>query len=147
MSKIETTSKVSLKLSSRINLGRQGARTELSTLDTAHKSPHIPEKAIPDQKEPTATATTNNAPLPQDHKRNTTEALQQAKPRKTSRTRTEPPTPDTTHKPPHSPERANQIILSLILYPPIPTPPRQTRSTATERNNAKNSGFQGMQQH
>ena len=35
MSKIETTSKVSLKLTSRVNLGRRGARAKLSTLDTA----------------------------------------------------------------------------------------------------------------
>ena len=45
MSKIETTSKVSLKLASRINLGRQGMRAELSTLDTAHKPPPPPTPA------------------------------------------------------------------------------------------------------
>ena len=37
MSKIETTSKVSVKPPSRINLERRSARAELSTLDTAHK--------------------------------------------------------------------------------------------------------------
>ena len=38
MSKIETTSKVSLKLPSRINLGRRGARARRALdLDTAHK--------------------------------------------------------------------------------------------------------------
>ena len=40
MSKTKTTSKVSLKLSSRINLEKQGARSDLSTLDTAHKLPY-----------------------------------------------------------------------------------------------------------
>ena len=35
MSKMETTSKVSLELPSRINLERPGARVELSTLDTS----------------------------------------------------------------------------------------------------------------
>ena len=35
-SKIKTTSKMSLKLSRRINLLRRGTRTKLSTLDTAH---------------------------------------------------------------------------------------------------------------
>ena len=39
MYKIETTSKVSQKLTRKINLGRQGARAELSTLDTAHRPP------------------------------------------------------------------------------------------------------------
>ena len=45
MSKFETISKVSLKLPSRINLGRRGVRAELWTLDTAHKLPHSPERA------------------------------------------------------------------------------------------------------
>ena len=40
MSKIENTSKVSLKFPNRINLGRRGVRAELSTLDPAHKLPH-----------------------------------------------------------------------------------------------------------
>ena len=44
MSKIETTSKVSLKLTSKINLGRQGARNELSILDTAYKPIHSLER-------------------------------------------------------------------------------------------------------
>ena len=44
MSKIETTSKVSLKLTSRINLGMQGARNELSILDTAYKPFHSLER-------------------------------------------------------------------------------------------------------
>ena len=44
MSKIETTSKVSLKLTSKINLGRQGARNELSILDTAYKPFHSLER-------------------------------------------------------------------------------------------------------
>ena len=37
MSKMETISKVSLELPSRIKLERRGARVELSTLDTSHK--------------------------------------------------------------------------------------------------------------
>ena len=41
MSKIETTIKVSLKLPRRINLGRQGARAELSTW-TMPISPPLP---------------------------------------------------------------------------------------------------------
>ena len=45
MSKIQTTSKVSPKLPSMINLGRQGKRAWLSTLDTAHKLPDSPERA------------------------------------------------------------------------------------------------------
>ena len=124
MSKIETTSKVSLKLPSRMTWEGK-ARASSSRLWTQPTSPpHTPEKAIPGQKEATATATTNNTPPPppQDHKQNATEAFQQAKPRKKSRTRAEPPTLDTTHKVPHSPERANQIILSLILYPRYPNP-------------------------
>ena len=40
MSKTKTTSQVSLKLPSRINLEKQGARSDLSTLDTAHKLPY-----------------------------------------------------------------------------------------------------------
>ena len=47
MSKIETASKLSLKLTSRIKLGRRGARAELSTLDTDHKHYplHSPKRA------------------------------------------------------------------------------------------------------
>ena len=45
MSKIETTSKVSRKLTSRINLWRQGARAKLPTLETAHKHPPPPPTA------------------------------------------------------------------------------------------------------
>ena len=48
MSKIETASKLSLKLTSSIKLGRRGARAELSTLDTDHKPPlllHSPKRA------------------------------------------------------------------------------------------------------
>ena len=48
MYKIETTSKVSQKLTRKINLGRQGARAELSTLDTAPKLLHSPERAKTD---------------------------------------------------------------------------------------------------
>ena len=47
MSKIETTSKVSMKLVSRINIGTRGARAELSALYTAHKPPHSLERANP----------------------------------------------------------------------------------------------------
>ena len=39
MSKIETTSKVSLKLTSSIDPERQGAHTKLSILDIVHKPP------------------------------------------------------------------------------------------------------------
>ena len=45
MSKIKTTNKVSLKLPSRINLGRRGTHPEFATLDTAHKLPRSPERA------------------------------------------------------------------------------------------------------
>ena len=52
MSKTETTSKVSLKLRSRMNLWRRGTPTELSILDTAHKlappSPNRPQAPITD---------------------------------------------------------------------------------------------------
>ena len=41
LSKMEITSKVSLRLTSRINLGRRGARAELSTL-AQPKTPHPP---------------------------------------------------------------------------------------------------------
>ena len=45
MLKIETTSKMSLKLRYRINLrGKACARAQLSTLDTAHKIPHSLER-------------------------------------------------------------------------------------------------------
>ena len=47
MPKIETTSKASLRLLSRINLGRRGACTKLSTLDTAHKPPHSVKRVVP----------------------------------------------------------------------------------------------------
>ena len=38
--KSETTSKVSLTFTSRVNLGRRAACAEPSTLDTAHRLPH-----------------------------------------------------------------------------------------------------------
>ena len=37
MSKMEITSKLSVELTTRINLGRQGAHAQLSILDIAHK--------------------------------------------------------------------------------------------------------------
>ena len=46
MSKIKTTSKVSLKLPSWLNLGRRGACTELLTPDTGHESPPTPLKGL-----------------------------------------------------------------------------------------------------
>ena len=42
MSKIETTSQVSVGLTSRINLRKQGAPAGLLPLDTAHKHPPPP---------------------------------------------------------------------------------------------------------
>ena len=39
MSKIETTSQVSVRLTSRINLRKQGTPADLLPLDTAHKHP------------------------------------------------------------------------------------------------------------
>ena len=50
MSKIETTSKVSLEITSRINLGRQCKRAELSILDTAHKPPSRHSPRHPENK-------------------------------------------------------------------------------------------------
>ena len=47
MSQIEITSNVTLKLTSWINLGRRGARAELSTLGTACKLQSPPPPAIP----------------------------------------------------------------------------------------------------
>ena len=41
MSKFKTTSKVSLKLPSKLNVGWWGARAKPSTLDTAHKHPTV----------------------------------------------------------------------------------------------------------
>ena len=63
MSKVETTSKVSLKLPSRINLDKQGAPAEFSTLDTAHKPPlprYSPERA----KDPSIQNALPNIPSP-----------------------------------------------------------------------------------
>ena len=72
MCKIETTtsklstSNVSLKLTSRINLGRQGARAEVSTLDTAHKAPPSPtawQGLTPGQLRPIVPTGTINKPF------------------------------------------------------------------------------------
>ena len=52
VSKIETTSNVTLKLISRINLGRRGAGNELWTLDTAYKL-QSPSPASPPPPPPT----------------------------------------------------------------------------------------------
>ena len=40
MSKVETISKVSLELTTRMNVGRRGARVKLSILDIVHKPLH-----------------------------------------------------------------------------------------------------------
>ena len=45
MFKIETTSKVSLEFTSRINLGRRGARAEHWILDIANEPPNSQQKA------------------------------------------------------------------------------------------------------
>ena len=71
MSKIETTSKVSLKLPSRINLGRHGARRRRA-LELGHNLQarpllhHAARKGLsPGQKGPiVSTGTINNAPTP-----------------------------------------------------------------------------------
>ena len=55
MSKLETTSKVSLKLPSRINLEKQGTRAEFSTLDTTRKPFHKLERVNPTVKPPSRT--------------------------------------------------------------------------------------------
>ena len=47
MSKIKTTIKVSLKFTSRINLGVEGAHTEPEILNTARNPPPSPPKKIP----------------------------------------------------------------------------------------------------
>ena len=63
MSKIETTSKVSLKLPSRINLGRRGARVPSSPLWTQpSSSPTAPKGPTPGQKEPVVPTGTINKP-------------------------------------------------------------------------------------
>ena len=41
---METTSKVSLDHTIRMNLGMRGARTKLSILDVVHKPPHSLER-------------------------------------------------------------------------------------------------------
>ena len=70
MYKIETTSKVSQKLTRKINLGRQGARAELSTLDTAHRPPHSPERPSQANKDPQPPGTTPPAgQTPEDEAR------------------------------------------------------------------------------
>ena len=46
MAILETTSKVSLELATRMNLGRRSARAKLSMLDIVHQPLHSPEKVI-----------------------------------------------------------------------------------------------------
>ena len=46
MSKVETTSKVSLELTTRMNLERRGVRAKLSILDIVHKPVHSLERVI-----------------------------------------------------------------------------------------------------
>ena len=141
MSKIETTSKVSLKLMSRINLGRRGARAKLSTLDTAHKpSPTARKGPPPGQKGPIVpTETTNNSHRPEkrtqmaitdyaqnrNHKQSATEAHQQDKPRKAKCTRKPIPRPWTQTAPwkgpkaNHKDRRAIPIYTALVALSPI----------------------------
>ena len=71
MFKVQTTSKVSMKLTSWINLGRRGVRAELSTLDTAHRPPRPPHNS-PERATPRPTRThiphRNHQQPPQDRK-------------------------------------------------------------------------------
>ena len=46
MSKVKITSKVSLELTTRMNLGRRGALAKLSILDIVHKPLHSLERVI-----------------------------------------------------------------------------------------------------
>ena len=71
MSKIKTTSKVSLKLTSRINVGRRGKQAPRFRLWTQSTSPPPPHMAISGQQRPIVlTKTTNNPPpCPKDRKR------------------------------------------------------------------------------
>ena len=123
MSKIETTSKVSLKLPSWKNLGRRGACAELSILDTAHKPPPQSEKGYPqagnDPQLPQEPLITPLGPQKQqqmaiidyaqnrNYKQSATKPSEQEKPRKV---RHGCRAPDPGHSPqaphPHSPERA-----------------------------------------
>ena len=64
MYKIETTSKVSQKLTRKINLGRQGARAELSAQENDPPSPNTSPQYTTPTKERIATA----APLQRHHK-------------------------------------------------------------------------------
>ena len=57
-SKWKPLSKVSLKLTRRINLERKEAHKELSTLETTHKPPHPPPKHPPTHTHTTHTHTT-----------------------------------------------------------------------------------------
>ena len=57
MSKIETTSKVSLKLNSRINLGWRGARSSQCVRHTNHAAPPTPQAHAP-RTQPKQTTTT-----------------------------------------------------------------------------------------
>ena len=72
MSKIETTSKVSLKFTNRVALGRWAARAEVSTLDKAHKPlpppPHAQaqKEPSPGQKGPIAPTGNINKPISAD---------------------------------------------------------------------------------
>ena len=50
MSKVETTSKVSLELITRMNLGRRGARAKVSILDIVHKLQSQSSKGYPQVK-------------------------------------------------------------------------------------------------
>ena len=74
ISEIETTSKVSLKLTSRINLGRRGVPGPSSRLCTQTTSPppppapHTTERAIPGQQRPIRPTGTINTPPPRTAK-------------------------------------------------------------------------------
>ena len=50
MSKVETTSKVALELTTRVSLGTQGVRSKLSILDIVHKPPSQSWKGYPQVK-------------------------------------------------------------------------------------------------
>ena len=70
MSKIETASKVSLKFTNRVALGRWAAPAEVSTLDKAHKPPpphaQAQKEPSPGQKGPIAPTGNINKPISAD---------------------------------------------------------------------------------
>ena len=119
MSKIETTSKVSLKLTSKIKL--EGGACAPQAFVFKHSPQDLPQPGKGNPIPKMTHSPHRNHQQNRNHKQSATEAQQQHKPRKARSARTpEPPTPDTAPETPTA--RKGPFPQELLTTPHRPCP-------------------------